>query len=74
MSLKEYQKKIVIGIAGPSGSGKTTITKKLAKILKAKIIKLDDYWKYKNLTKIPLMKKWKKGLWKNRLLLILIRH
>ena len=47
------KKKFVIGISGPSGAGKTTIGKKLAKKLKAKLINLDDYWKYHN-TKINL--------------------
>ena len=55
--------KIVIGIAGPSGSGKTTISEKLARKLKAKLISLDNYWKYDDVKKIPPMKKWKKGIW-----------
>jgi uridine kinase len=53
------KKKFVIGMSGPSGAGKTTIGKKLAKKLKAKLINLDDYWKYHN-TKINLKKDWKK--------------
>ena len=64
MSLKQYQKKrVIIGIAGPSGSGKTLIGEKLAKKLKAKLIHLDGYWKYKKVTRIPPMKEWKRGIW-----------
>ena len=64
MSLKTYKKKrVIIGIAGPSGSGKTLISKKLAKKLKAKLISLDNYWKYNRVLKIPPIKEWKKGLW-----------
>ena len=53
-------KKIIIGIAGVSGSGKTTISKILAKKLKAKLVHLDDYWKYHKAKKIPSKKEWKK--------------
>ena len=65
MTLQTHKKKrkFIIGIAGPSGSGKTLIGKKLAKKLKAKLIHLDDYWKYKKVTRIPPMKEWKKGIW-----------
>lgn len=64
MTLKQYKSRsLIIGIAGPSGSGKTTISKILAKKLKAKLIHLDNYWKYDDVNKIPPMKKWKKGIW-----------
>jgi len=49
----------IIGIAGPSGSGKTVLAKKLSKKINAKIISLDDYWKYHG-KKIPSRKQWKK--------------
>jgi len=61
MPLKEdkQKRKIIIGITGPSGSGKTTISKKLAKKLKAILINSDNFWKYSN-TNIPSRKEWKK--------------
>ena len=64
MPLKQYKKRsLIIGIAGPSGSGKTTLAKELAKKFKAKLIHLDNYWKYNDVKEIPPMKKWKKGIW-----------
>jgi len=64
MSLKDYKNKnTIIGIAGPSGSGKTTLAEKLSKKIDAKLIRLDNYWKYNDVNKIPPMKKWKKGIW-----------
>jgi len=64
MTLTKYKSRsLIIGMAGPSGSGKTTIGKMLAKKLKAKLIHLDNYWKYNDVDKIPPMKKWKKGIW-----------
>ncbi len=61
MPLKTYQKKrkFIIGISGQSGAGKTSISKRLAKRLNARLIHLDDYWKYKN-DKINLKTDWKK--------------
>ncbi len=53
------KRSFVIGISGPSSSGKTTISKILAKKLKAQLIHLDDYWKYHG-EKIPSRKEWKK--------------
>lgn len=49
----------IIGITGPSSSGKTTISKKLGKKLDAKLVHLDNYWKYHN-AKIPSRNDWKK--------------
>lgn len=55
----KLKKRFIIGITGPSSSGKTTISKILAKKLKAKLIHSDDYWKYHN-KNIPSRKEWKK--------------
>ena len=60
MSPKNISQKIIIGITGPSGSGKTLISKTLTKKLKAPIIHLDNYWKYKTAVKIPSRKEWRK--------------
>jgi uridine kinase len=62
-NLKKSGEPMIIGIAGPSGSGKTTLAKELVQKINAKLIHLDNYWKYDDVKKIPPMKKWKKGIW-----------
>jgi len=56
--MRNSNRPFIIGIAGISGSGKTTISKRLAKKINAKLVHLDDFWRYHKSIKLPSRKEW----------------